>query len=214
MQLDVLNIQGQSTGRSVELPDDIFGIEPNDHVIYLAVKQHLAAQRQGTHKVKTRAEVKGASRKLHKQKGTGGSRKGNIRNPLYKGGGTIFGPKPHAYNIKLNKKVKDLAKMSALSYKAKDNSIIVLEDVKMDAPKTKQVSAMLKSIKADNKKALFIIPEYNDNLYLSLRNLYNVGSTLLTDMNTYDIMNADVLVISEGAAKVFTEAEDKVEAEA
>ena len=214
MQVDVLNIQGQSTGRSVELPDDIFGIEPNDHVIYLAVKQHLAAQRQGTHKVKTRAEVKGASRKLHKQKGTGGSRKGNIRNPLYKGGGTIFGPKPHAYNFKLNKKVKDLAKMSALSYKAKDNSIIVLEDVNMDTPKTKQVAAMLKGIKADNKKALFIIPEYNDNLYLSLRNLYNVGSTLLTDMNTYDIMNADVLVISEGAAKVFTEAEDKVEAEA
>ena len=214
MQLDVLNIQGKSTGRKVELPADIFGIEPNDHVIYLAVKQYLAAQRQGTHKVKTRAEVKGASRKLHKQKGTGGSRKGNIRNPLYKGGGTIFGPKPHAYSFKLNKKVKDLAKVSALSYKAKDNAIVVLEDIKIDTPKTKEVASILKGINAENKKTLFLIPEYNDNFYLSLRNLYNVGSAVLTDMNTYDIMNADVLVISEGAVKIFTEAEEKVEAEA
>src|ERR687889_1452664 len=138
MQLNVLNIQGQETGRTVELPEEIFGIEPNNHAIYLAVKQSLAAQRQGTHKVKTRAEVKGASRKLHRQKGTGGSRKGNIRNPLYKGGGTIFGPKPHGYSFKLNKKVKDLAKVSALSYKAKDNAIVVLEDLNMEAPKTKQ----------------------------------------------------------------------------
>src|ERR1700704_948313 len=128
MQIDVLSIKGKKTGRTVDLPDDIFGVEPNDHVIYLAVKQSLAAQRQGTHKVKTRAEVKGASRKLPRQKGTGGSRKGNIRNPLYKGGGTVFGPKPHGYNIKLNRKVKDLAKISALSYKAKGNSIIVIED--------------------------------------------------------------------------------------
>src|SRR5918995_4431290 len=136
MQVDVLNIKGEKTGRSVELTEEIFGIEPNDHAIYLAVKQYLAAQRQGTHKVKTRAEVQGASRKLHRQKGTGGSRKGNIRNPLYKGGGTIFGPKPHKYDIKLNRKVKDLAKMSALAYKAKENAIVVLEDVNMDAPKT------------------------------------------------------------------------------
>src|SRR5215203_6975249 len=125
MQVDVLNIEGKSTGRKVELPDDIFGIEPNDHVIYLAVKQYLAAQRQGTHKVKTRLEVKGSSKKLHRQKGTGGSRKGNLRNPLYKGGGSIFGPKPHTYDIKLNRKVKDLAKMSALAYKAKENNIVV-----------------------------------------------------------------------------------------
>src|SRR6185436_5876467 len=136
MQVDILNIEGQKTGRMIDLPDEIFGIEPNDHVIYLAVKQYLAAQRQGTHKVKTRAEVHGSSKKLHKQKGTGGSRKGNLRNPLYKGGGTVFGPKPHRYGIKLNRKVKDLAKMSALAYKAKDNAIVVLEDVKMDAPKT------------------------------------------------------------------------------
>lgn len=135
MQIDVLDIKGQKTGRTVELPEEVFGIEPNDHVIYLAVKQYMGAQRQGTHKVKTRAEVKGASRKLHKQKGTGGARKGNIRNPLYKGGGTIFGPKPHGYDTKLNRKVKDLAKISALSYKAKENAIYVVEDITMEAPK-------------------------------------------------------------------------------
>src|ERR1700676_917514 len=133
MQVDVLNIKGAKTGRKLELPADIFEADPNNHVVYLAVKQYLAAQRQGTHKVKTRAEVQGASRKLHRQKGTGGSRKGNIRNPLYKGGGTIFGPKPHTYDIKLNRKVKDLAKMSALTHKAKSNSILVVEDLKMDA---------------------------------------------------------------------------------
>ena len=143
MQVDVLNIQGQKTGRTVELPDEVFGIEPNDHVIYLAVKQYLGAQRQGTHKVKTRAEVKGSSRKLHKQKGTGGARKGNIRNPLYKGGGTIFGPKPHKYDIKLNRKVKDLAKISALSYKAKESAIIVVEDLAMEIPKTKHLNLSL-----------------------------------------------------------------------
>src|SRR6201991_1767688 len=131
MQADVLNIKGKKTGRNVELTDEIFGIEPNDHAIYLAVKQYLAAQRQGTHKVKTRAEVQAASRKLHKQKGTGGSRKGNIRNPLYKGGGTIFGPKPHAYDIKLNRNEKALAKFSALSYKAKENNIVVVEDIEL-----------------------------------------------------------------------------------
>ena len=131
MQLDILNSKGQKTGRTVELPEEIFGIEPNDHAIYLAVKQYQGAQRQGTHKVKTRTEVKGSSKKLHKQKGTGGSRKGNLRNPIFKGGGTIFGPKPHGYDIKVNRKVKDLAKISALSYKAIDNSIVVLEDIKM-----------------------------------------------------------------------------------
>jgi len=207
MQVDVLNINGQSTGRTIELPDDIFGIEPNDHVIYLAVKQYLAAGRQGTHKVKTRAEVKGASRKLHKQKGTGGSRKGNIRNPLYKGGGTIFGPKPHSYDFKLNKKVKDLAKMSALAYKAKENAIVVVEDISFDAPKTKTIAGTLKNLKMDAKKALFILPEYNDNLYLSLRNIPNADGTLLADVNTYEIMNADVLVMTEGAAKIFIDEE-------
>jgi len=207
MKLDVLNIKGEKTGRSVELPEDVFGVEPNDHVIYLAVKQYLAAARQGTHKVKTRAEVQGASRKLHKQKGTGGSRKGNIRNPLYKGGGTIFGPKPHAYDFKLNRKVKDLAKISALSYKVKDNAIFIVEDIKFDAPKTKQVAEIMNGLKVSDKKTLFVLPEYNDNLYLSTRNIPNVTSSLLADINTYEIMNADVLVITENTAKIFTEEE-------
>ncbi len=205
MQVDVLNIEGKQTGRSVELPDEIFGIEPNDHVIYLAVKQYQGAQRQGTHKVKTRMEVKGSSKKLHKQKGTGGARKGNLRNPLYKGGGTIFGPKPHKYDIKLNRKVKDLAKMGALAYKAKENAIVVLEDVKMDAPKTSAFTGILNKLNIAGKKTLFVIPEYNDNLYLSLRNVPTVNGTLLSDLNTYDILNANVLVLTESAAKVFTE---------
>ena len=207
MQVDVLNIKGQKTGRTVELPAEIFGIEPNDHVIYLAVKQYLAAGRTGTHKVKTRAEVQGASRKLHKQKGTGGARKGNIRNPLYKGGGTIFGPKPHAYDFKLNRKVKDLAKLSALSYKAKENAIVVVEDITMDVPKTKTLVEVMKNLSLSNKKSLFVLPEYNDNLYLSTRNVPNVASSLLADINTYEIMNADVLVITEATAKIFTEEE-------
>lgn len=207
MQVDVLNIKGEKTGRTVELPAEIFGIEPNDHVIYLAVKQYLAAGRTGTHKVKTRAEVQGASRKLHKQKGTGGARKGNIRNPLYKGGGTIFGPKPHSYDFKLNRKVKDLAKLSALSYKAKENAIVVVEDITMDVPKTKQLVEVMKNLNLSNKKSLFVLPEYNDNLYLSTRNVPNVASSLLADINTYEIMNADVLVITEATAKIFTEEE-------
>ena len=207
MQVDVLDIKGQKTGRTVELPADIFGIEPNDHVIYLAVKQYLAQGRQGTHKVKTRAEVQGASRKLHKQKGTGGARKGNIRNPLYKGGGTIFGPKPHSYDFKLNRKVKDLAKISALSYKAKDSAILVIEDINMDTPKTKQVVEIMNSLNVANKKTLIVLPEYNDNLYLSTRNIPNITSSLLADINTYEIMNADVLVITENTAKIFTEDE-------
>lgn len=207
MQVDVLDIKGQKTGRTVELPQEIFGIEPNDHVIYLAVKQYLAARRSGTHKVKTRAEVQGASRKLHKQKGTGGSRKGNIRNPLYKGGGTIFGPKPHAYDFKLNRKVKDLAKISALSHKAKESAIIVVEEIKMDVPKTKQLVDIMGNLKVSDKKALIVLPEYNDNLYLSTRNVPNVASTLLADINTYEIMNADVLVITENTVNIFNEEE-------
>ena len=205
MQVDVLNIEGKKTGRTVELPEEIFGIEPNDHVIYLAVKQYRGAQRQGSHKVKTRAEVKGSSRKLHKQKGTGGARKGNLRNPLYKGGGTVFGPKPHKYDIKLNRKVKDLAKMSALAYKAKDNAIMVLEDVVMDKPKTSAFTVIMKNLDITGKKTLMVIPEYNDNLYLSLRNVPSVNGTLLSDLNTYDILNANVLILTESAAKIFTE---------
>jgi large subunit ribosomal protein L4 len=205
MQVNVLNIEGKETGRKVDLPEEIFGIEPNDHVIYLAVKQYLAAQRQGTHKVKTRLEVKGSSKKLHRQKGTGGSRKGNLRNPLYKGGGTIFGPKPHGYDFKLNRKVKDLAKMSALAHKAKDNAIVIVEDFKMEAPKTRQLTDALKSLNVHGKKVLFVMPEDSDNLYLSLRNVPKVEGTLLADINTYDIVNAQVLLLSETAAKVFAD---------
>src|SRR5579864_5950895 len=162
MQVDVLNIKGAKTGRKLDLPADIFEAEPNDHVIYLAVKQYLAAQRQGTLKVKTRMEVKGSSKKLHKQKGTGGSRKGNIRNPLYKGGGTIFGPKPRSYDFKLNRKVKDLAKISALSYKAKASSILVVEDIELKVPKTSEVANLIDGLKLTGKKTLFVTPEYNN----------------------------------------------------
>lgn len=214
MQIDILNIEGKKTGRTIELPEEIFGVEPNNHVIYLAVKQHLAAQRQGTHKVKTRAEVQGASRKLHKQKGTGGARKGNIRNPLYKGGGTIFGPKPHGWGFKLNRKVKDLAKISALSVKAKESSIIIVEDLQLETPKTKQFVGFLKNlnINVEGRKTLFITPEYNDNVYLSLRNIPTVDGTVLSDVNTYDIMNSNYIVFTESAARIFTE--EPVEAEA
>lgn len=207
MQVDVLNIQGQPTGRTIELPEEIFGAEPNEHVVYLAVKQYLAAARQGTHKVKTRAEVQGASRKLHKQKGTGGARKGNIRNPLYKGGGTIFGPKPHRYDIKLNRKVKDLAKISALSAKAQDKALVIVEDITIDTPKTKQFTGILNALNVGNKKALFVVPEYNETLHLSSRNIPNAATVLLSDVNTYEIVNADVLVLTESAAKIFNEEE-------
>lgn len=207
MQVDVLTIKGKKSGRTVELPEEIFGIEPNNHVVYLAVKQYLAAQRQGTHKVKTRAEVQGASRKLHRQKGTGGSRKGNIRNPLYKGGGTIFGPKPHDYDFKVNRKVKDLAKMSALSYKAKEKAIVVVEDITLDAPKTKTVIEILDKLKVSDKKIMFILPENNENVQMSMRNVPYILDVLLSDINTYDIVNSEVLVLTESAAKIFTEEE-------
>jgi large subunit ribosomal protein L4 len=212
MKLEVLSIKGKKTGRSVELPDDIFASEPNNHVVYLAVKQFLAAQRQGTHKVKTRAEVHGASRKLHRQKGTGGARKGNIRNPLYKGGGTIFGPKPHAYDFKLNRKVKDLAKISALSHKGKENAIVVVEDINIEAPKTKVFAEMLDALKVSDKKALFISADYNENVFISARNISSVLTSVLSDVNTYDLVNSDVLLLTESAAKMFSEEEQEVEA--
>ncbi len=208
MKVEVLNSKGASTGRSVELPEEIFGIEPNNHVMYLAVKQYLAAQRQGTHKVKTRAEVQGASRKLHKQKGTGGSRKGNIRNPLYKGGGTVFGPKPHAYDIKLNRNVKALAKFSALSYKVKESNLLVVEDFKLEQPQTKEFAAILKNLKADNKKVLFLTAdanENNDNLFLSYRNIPNVLGYTFNNMNTYDIVNSSLVVVTEAAVNQINE---------
>lgn len=205
MQVDVLNSKGAKTGRSVELPDDIFNIEPNDHCIYLSVKQYLAAQRQGTHKSKTRAEVKGSSKKLHKQKGTGGARKGNIRNPLYKGGGAVNGPVPHLYGFKLNRKVKDLAKVSALTYKARESKIVVIEDLKMEAPKTSEYVAILDAVRGDNRKSMVVLPDYDPNVYLSSRNVPNTKTVMLSDLNTYDITNANVIVFTESVAKMFTE---------
>ncbi len=205
MQIEVLNSKGEKTGRSVELPEDIFNIEPNDHVIYLSVKQYLAAQRLGTHKTKTRAEVKGSSRKLHRQKGTGGSRKGNIRNPLYKGGGTVNGPLPHRYDFKLNRKVKDLAKMSALTYKARESKIVVVEDLKIEKPNTKTFLGVLNGLNIAGKKVLMINSDYDQNLYLSSRNVPRVKSSVLSDINTYDIVNANTLLFTESAAKIFTE---------
>ncbi len=211
MQIDIINIEGNKTGRTIELPDEIFAADSNNHVMWLAARQHRAAERQGTHKVKTRAEVKGSSKKLHKQKGTGGSRKGNIRNPLYKGGGTVFGPKPHGYDFKINRKVKDLAKISALSYKAKENKIFIVEDITMEAPATKKFVAIFKVIIPESRKALFVMPEHNEHLYKSFRNAANICGTLLSDINTYDIMNADTLVFTESAAKIFVEETEETE---
>lgn len=207
MQLDIITTEGKKTGRTIDLPEEIFGAEPNSHVIWLAVKQYLAAQRQGTHKVKTRAEAQGSSKKLHKQKGTGGSRKGNLRNPLYKGGGTVFGPKPHGYDIKVNRKVKDLAKIGALSAKAKENKIIVVEDelVKVEKPATNQFSKVFLNLTPESRKSLLIMTDYNENVYKSFRNIPSICGTLLGDINTYDIINADSVVFTESAAKVFVE---------
>jgi len=214
MQLDIINIEGKKTGRTIELPDEIFAADPNTHVMWLAAKQHLAARRQGTHKVKTRAEVEGSSKKLHKQKGTGGSRKGNLRNPLYKGGGTVFGPKPHGYDIKLNRKVKDLAKIGALSSKAKQSKIFIVEDIIMDTPATKKFVEIFSVIVPQSRKTLFIMPEHDENVYKSFRNAASINGTLLSDINTYDIMNADTVIFTEGAAKIFVEENEENKAEA
>ncbi len=212
MQIEVLNNKGEKTGRTVVLPEDVFSIEPNDHCIYLSVKQHLAAKRLGTHKSKTRAEVRGSTRKLHKQKGTGGSRKGSIRNPLYKGGGVVNGPTPHKYDFKLNRKVKDLAKMSALTYKALDNSIIVLEDQEWSAPKTKEATQIIASLALQNKKVLFVSADYDKNFYLSTRNIAKVKTVVLADINVYDVLDAATLVMSESAVNLLNEIDEVVEA--
>lgn len=215
MQVDIINVEGQKTGRTIDLPEEIFGAEPNGHVMWLAVKQYLAAQRQGTHKVKTRSEVKGSSKKLHKQKGTGGSRKGNIRNPLFKGGGTVFGPKPHLYDLKVNRKVKDLARISALSAKAKENKVFILEDAALllEKPSCKQFIQVIKNVNADSRRSLVVLPEYSENIFKSFRNVPNVCGSVLSDINTYDLINADTVIFTEGAAKIFVEdnAEDKKE---
>lgn len=199
MEVSVYNIKGEDTGRKVELNDEIFGLEPNDHCIYLAVKQYLADQRQGTAKSKERSEVSGSTRKLIRQKGSGGARRGDINSPVLRGGGRVFGPKPRDYSFKLNKKVKDLARKSALSYKAQQDAIIVVEDFEFEAPKTKEFKKMQKNLKIDDKKLLLVLPGVNKNVYLSARNIQRVDVMTATDLNTYRVMNANVLVVTENA---------------
>jgi len=204
MDLAVVKHSGEDTGRKVSLSSEIFGIEPNDHAIYLDVKSILANQRQGTAKSKQRAEIKGSSKKLKKQKGTGGARAGNIKNPLYRGGGRIFGPTPRDYSFKLNKKVKDLARRSALAYKAKGNSIAVLEDFDFEAPKTKQYLSMLSALSLSDKKTLVILGENKKNIVLSGRNVQNTKVITASQLNTYDLMNADQLILVESGVELIS----------
>ncbi len=209
MEVSVLNIKGEDTGKKVELNDAIFGIEPNDHVIYLAVRQYLAAQRQGTHKSKERSEITGSTRKLIRQKGGGGARRGDIKSPVLRGGGRVFGPKPRDYWFKLNKKVKDLARKSALSYKAQQNAVIVVEDFDFEAPKTKDFVKMQNNLKIDGKKLLLLLPENNKNVYLSSRNIQRVEVMTASALNTYKVMNANVVVVTENALKLVDETLNK-----
>ena len=199
MEVAVLNSSGQASSKKVNLSDSIFAIEPNDHAIYLDVKSILANKRQGTHKSKQRNEISGSSKKLKKQKGTGGARAGNIKNPQFKGGGRVFGPVPRDYSFKLNKKVKDLARKSALAYKAKDNSIAVLEDFNFDSPKTKQYVALLKALSLGEKKTLLVLPEGNKNVVLAGRNIQNSKITTADQINTFDVMNADNIIFVESS---------------
>ena len=199
MELAVINHKGQETGRTVTLSDDIFAIEPNDNAIYLDVKQYLANQRQGTHKSKERNEVAGSTKKIKKQKGTGGARAGSLKAPNFRGGGRVFGPRPRDYSFKLNKKVKQLARKSALSYKAKENSLLVLEDVSFDAPKTKNYLALLSGLSLSDKKTLLVLAEDNKNVFLSSRNLPKAKVVTVNDVNTYQLLNADHLVLCEGS---------------
>jgi large subunit ribosomal protein L4 len=202
MELTILNISGKETGRKVKLDDSIFGIEPNDHAIYLDTKQFLANQRQGTHKAKERGEVTGSTRKIKRQKGTGTARAGSIKNPLFRGGGRIFGPRPRYYGFKLNKKVKQLARKSALSYKASTNNIIVLEDFSFEAPKTKEMIKMGNNLNLANKKSLIVLSEQNKNIYLSSRNVLGVEVVTAGELSTYEIMKASTLVLMESAVDV------------
>lgn len=199
MELAVINQKGEDTGRKVQLSDEIFAIEPNDNAIYLDVKQYLANQRQGTHKSKERNEVAGSTKKIKKQKGTGGARAGSLKSPLFRGGGRVFGPRPRNYSFKLNKKVKQLARKSALSYKVKDNSLSVLENLAFDAPKTKAYLALLNGLALSDKKTLLVLPEDNKNVYLSSRNLPKAKVVTVNDVNTYQLLNADHLVLCEGS---------------
>jgi len=199
MKLPVLNITGKETGKKTELKESIFGIEPNDHAIYLDVKQYMANARQGTHKTKERSEIAGSTRKIKRQKGTGTARAGSIKNPLFRGGGKIFGPRPKDYNFKLNKKVKMLARRSALTYKANNNGILILEDFTLDVPKTREFINITRNLKIDDKKSLMVLPGQNRNIFLSSRNLQDSKIIAVNDLNTYDIMNAAVVVFMESS---------------
>ena len=212
MEVSVLNINGENTGRKVTLDESIFGIEPNEHVVYMAVRQYLANQRQGTHKSKERSEISGSTRKLGRQKGGGGARRGDINSPLLVGGARVFGPRPRDYYFKLNKKVKQLARKSALSQKAIENAIIVVEDFSFDAPSTKVFVEMLTKLNVCEKKQLFVLPSSNKNVYLSARNLKKTDMVMASNLNTYGIMNSDVLVISEGSLEIISEILTKKEA--
>lgn len=212
MELSVFNIKGEDTGRKVTLDDGIFGIEPNDHVIYLAVKQYMANRRQGTAKTKERSEISGSTRKLGRQKGGGGARRGDINSPLLRGGGTVFGPKPRDYGFKLNKKVKALARLSALSYKARENAIVVVEDFTFDAPKTKSYVEMLNNLKVADKKTLVVLPENDRNIYLSGRNIQGTKVVAARTLNTYIVLDAGVMLITENGLKQINETFNKKEA--
>ncbi|WP_321438874.1 50S ribosomal protein L4 [uncultured Bacteroides sp.] len=199
MEVNVYNIKGEDTGRKVTLNESIFGIEPNDHAIYLDVKQFMANQRQGTHKSKERSELSGSTRKLKKQKGTGGARSGDIKSPVFVGGARVFGPRPRDYFFKLNKKVKTLARKSALSYKAQDNGIVVLEDFSFEAPKTKEFIALIKNLKVSDKNLLFVLSDTNKNVYLSARNVERAKVLTVAGLNTYNVLNAGALVLTESS---------------
>ena len=205
MEVSVLNIQGQETGRKVVLNDVIYAIEPNDHVLYLDVKQYLANQRQGTAKSKERSEMSGSTRKLGRQKGGGGARRGDINSPVLVGGARVFGPKPRDYRFKLNKKVKTLARKSALSYKAQENGIIVVEDFSFEAPKTKEFLNVVKNLKAEGKKVLLVLPEVNKNVYLSARNIQKAEVMIASNINAYKVLNADVMIVSEKSVQAIDE---------
>lgn len=202
MDLAIRNIAGKETGQKAQLDESVFGIEPNDHAIYLDVKQYLANNRAGTHKSKERSEITGSTRKLKKQKGSGSARFGDIKNPLFRGGGRVFGPRPRDYSFKLNKKVKTLARLSALSYKAKTNQLVILEDFNFEAPKTKEYSNFQKNFNLDNKKSLLVLKERNNNIYLSSRNLQNSKVVTLSELNTYDIMNATTVLFVKSSLDV------------
>jgi large subunit ribosomal protein L4 len=205
MEIKVLNKAGQETGRTVTLNEQIFGIEPNDHAIYLDVKQILANKRQGTHSSKERSDVAGSTRKLKKQKGTGGARAGSIKSPIFVGGGRIFGPRPRNYDFKLNKKVKELARKSALTYKAQEDAILVIEDFTLESPKTREMVQISNNLKINDKKSLFVLPEENKNIYLSSRNLQGVSIVIASELNTYQILNAKKVVVLESSVSKIEE---------